>query len=250
MIMPDQLQNKIAFVTGAGSGIGLAIAQELAARGAKVLCVDISAEKAAATAQALPGAVSIPCDVADTASVDAAVAAAQAEGVVDILVNCAGILDGLTPVLETSDALWDKVLGINLKGMFQLTRAFLPGMVEKRDGAIINIASIAGMVAGAGGAAYTTSKHAVIGLTRQTSIDYSPFNVRVNAVCPGAINTTMTTNVLAGNESDVTAAINAVPAKRLGEPGEIAKMVAFLASEDALYIHGSVFPVDGGWTAR
>jgi 3-oxoacyl-[acyl-carrier protein] reductase len=248
--MPDQLQNKIAFVTGAGSGIGLAIAQELAARGAKVLCVDISAEKAAATAQALPGAVCIPCDVADIASVEAAVAAAQAEGVLDILVNCAGILDGLTPVLETSDALRDKVLGINLKGMFQLTRAFLPGMVEKRDGAIVNIASIAGMVAGAGGAAYTTSKHAVIGLTRQTSLDYSPFNVRVNAVCPGAINTTRTTNVLAGSESDVIAAINAVPAKRLGEPGEIAKMVAFLASEDTLYIHGSVFPVDGGWTAR
>ena len=245
-----RLDGKTALVTGAGSGMGRAIAQEFAREGAKVACLDINAEAAKMTALEI-GGIAVTCDIADPAAVATACAIAETElGRIDILVNCAGILDGYAPITETSDALWDRIMNVNLKGMFLVSRAVLPGMVARGNGAIVNISSIAGMVAGGGGAAYTASKHGVIGLTRQTSYDYGKHGIRANAICPGAIETAMTRDILNSGDMAVMELVRSVPAGRHGQPGEVAKLALYLASDEAGFVHGAVMAIDGGWTVR
>ena len=245
-----RLDGKTALVTGAGSGMGRAIAQEFAREGAKVACLDINAEAAKVTAQDI-GGVAFACDIADPGAVATACALAEtALGRIDILVNCAGILDGYAPITETSDALWDRIMNVNLKGMFLVSRAVLPGMVARGTGAIVNISSIAGMVAGGGGAAYTASKHGVIGLTRQTSYDYGKKGIRANAICPGAIETAMTRDILNSGDMAVMELVRSVPAGRHGQPGEVAKLALYLASDEAGFVHGAVMAIDGGWTVK
>ena len=245
-----RLDGKTALVTGAGSGMGQAIAQEFAREGAKVACLDINAEAAKVTAQDI-GGVAFACDIADPGAVATACALAEtALGRIDILVNCAGILDGYAPITETSDALWDRIMNVNLKGMFLVSRAVLPGMVARGTGAIVNISSIAGMVAGGGGAAYTASKHGVIGLTRQTSYDYGKHGIRANAICPGAIETAMTRDILNSGDMAVMELVRSVPAGRHGQPGEVAKLALYLASDEAGFVHGAVMAIDGGWTVK
>lgn len=246
-----KLKDKIALVTGAGSGIGRAIAQEFSEAGARVICLDVNREAAHTTAKALVGATGVACDIANASEVAEVSKTAEAEmGRIDILVNCAGILDGYAPVTETSEALWDKILGVNLKGMFLASRAVLPGMVARRYGVIINISSIAGLVAGGGGAAYTASKHGVIGLTRQMSYDYGKQGIRTNAICPGAVETAMTKEILTSGDMAVMELVRSVPAGRHGQPEEIAKMALYLASDDASFVHGAVMTIDGGWTVK
>lgn len=250
-MMTKKLDGKVALVTGAGSGMGRAIAQEFSAEGARVICLDRDVESASATASAMPSALVIGCDISDAAQVnDACRQAEAAMGQVDILVNCAGILDGYAPVTETSDALWDKIIGVNLKGMFLVSRGILPGMVARKSGSIVNISSIAGLVAGGGGAAYTSSKHGVIGLTRQMSYDYGKYGIRTNAICPGAVETAMTKEILTSGDMAVMELVRSVPAGRHGQPEEIAKMALFLASDDSSFVHGAVMAVDGGWTVK
>lgn len=233
-------------VTGAASGIGRAIATLAHADGAEVTAVDVDAAGLEGLGDEL-GAErfeALELDLADGAAVDAA---GGGLGEVDVLVNNAGISDQFTPTAETSDELWERVLGINLFAAFRLSRAVLPGMVERGGGAIVNTASVAAISGGAGGAAYTVSKHGLLGLTRAIATEYGPKGVRVNAVLPGAIRTPMTSSPEALVEG-VDAAIEATTAGRWAEPEEVAKVALFLASDEASFVHGSAYKVDGGWT--
>ena len=241
-----RFESKRFVVTGAASGIGRAIATLAHADGAELTAVDVDAAGLEALASELGGQrlEARELDLRDGAAVDAAGAEF---GAVDVLVNNAGISDQFTPTAETSDELWDRVLAVNLFAAFRLSRAVLAGMVERGGGAIVNTASVAAISGGAGGAAYTVSKHGLLGLTRAMATEYGPQGVRVNAVLPGAIRTPMTSSPEALVEG-VDAAIEATTAGRWAEPEEVAKVALFLASEEASFVHGSAYKVDGGWT--
>jgi 3-oxoacyl-[acyl-carrier protein] reductase len=248
-----RLSGRVALITGAGSGIGRAIAQRFASEGAHVVAVDLNYETALATAQLIgPAAhpIAVAADVSLEGDVTRAVAAAvTAFGTVDILCNNAGVLDDYVIAEQTTTELWNRIIGINLTGPFLFSREVLPLMVAQGKGAIINTASISAFVAGGGGSAYTASKHGVLGLTRQLAFEYGGKGVRVNAICPGAVETGMTGHLLTpeGRNPHVDAAIAGTPAGRWGRPDEIAKLAAFLASDDADFIHGSAYAIDGGW---
>ena len=251
--MAGRLAGRAALITGAGSGMGRAMALEFAHEGAAIAAVDLNQETAEATAKAVVEAggraVGLSGDVSDATSVARFTDAALGElGRVDILCNNAGILDDYKPVLETTEELWDRILGVNLKGMFLVSRALLPQMLERGSGVIINTASIAGMVAGGGGAAYTASKHGVIGLTRQLAFDYGPRGIRANAICPGAVETGMTKDIFTNADLNVMETVNSVPAGRHAQPEEIAKLALYLAGDDSSFIHGAAVVIDGGWT--
>ena len=171
-------------------------------------------------------------------------------GQIDILLNAAGILDDYRPSLETSEALWDQILATNLKSVFLVTNALLPYFLQQKKGVIVNMASIAGLVAGGGGAAYTASKHAIIGYTKQLSYDYAKLGIRANAIAPGAIQTPMNAADFVGEGEMATWIARETPAGRWAQPQEVAKLSLFLASDDADYIHGTVMTIDGGWTMK
>ncbi|MGP6204641.1 SDR family NAD(P)-dependent oxidoreductase [Microbacterium sp. F2] len=251
--MNERLSGRKVIVTGAGSGMGRAIARRFAAEGAAVAVLDLNAESAQETTALIATdggtARAVAVDVSDARSVDAAVAeSSQALGGVDTLVNNAGILDGYAPLLDTSEELWDRILGVDLKSLFLMTRATLPLMLESGAGTVINMSSIAGFVARGGGAAYTSAKHGVIGFTKQLSADYGRAGIRANAICPGAVETSMTRQILAEGDAAVIESINAVPAGRHAQPEEIANLALFLASEESAFVHGAAYVIDGGWT--
>lgn len=248
-----RLKDRIAIVTGAGSGMGRAMVQEFVAEGASVLALDVRGEAAEETVS-IVGApdkvVARACDVSDEAQVKAAVADAKERwGRIDIVCNNAGILDDYVIAEETSTELWNRILGVNLSGPFFVCREVLPTMVAQGKGVIINTASISAFIAGGGGSAYTASKHAVLGLTRQLAFEYGRKGVRVNAICPGPIHTGMTDYLLTpeGRNEHVDSIIEALPAGRWGKPVEIARLAVYLASDDADFIHGSAYVMDGGW---
>jgi NAD(P)-dependent dehydrogenase (short-subunit alcohol dehydrogenase family) len=254
-----------AIVTGAGSGIGRAIALALAERGAAVGLVDVLPEGITDLARTLTDkgrrAATAQADVSRWEDVDRAVGAMTRDlGAVGILVNAAGILDGYANADEMSPALWERVIAINLTGTFLTAKRVLPEMLAGGMGRIVNIASVAGMVGSGGGAAYTASKHGVVGLTRQLAITYADRGVTVNAIGPGAITTGLRTNstrilgadapVMRGVGGDEAAVRAITPAGRRGTREEIAAAACFLASMDAGYVTGHTLMVDGGWTAR
>ena len=250
-----RLAGKTAFITGAGSGMGRAMARRFAAEGATVAAADIDEGRACAIAEEIRAgggeAAAFKVDVADAGSVGAAAEAALGElGRVDVLCSNAGILDDYHTVLETPEEEWDRVLAINLKGMYLTSRALLPQMVENGGGVIVNTASIAGLVAGGGGAAYTAAKHGVIGLTRQLAFDFGSRGVRANCICPGAVETGMTHDLFAAGEAEVMESVNSVPAGRYAQPEEIANLALFLASDESDFVHGAAYVIDGGWTVR
>jgi 3-oxoacyl-[acyl-carrier protein] reductase len=250
-----RLAGKTALITGAGSGMGRAMARRFAAEGAEVAATDIDEGSASATAAEIRDAggeaSAFAIDVADSGSVATAVEAALGElGRIDVLCSNAGILDDYATVLETSEDQWDRVLSINLKGMYLTSRALLPQMIESGGGVIVNTASIAGLVAGGGGAAYTAAKHGVIGLTRQLAFDFGPKGVRANAICPGAVETGMTHDLFEAGEAEVMDSVNSVPAGRYAQPEEIASLALFLASDESDFVHGAAYVIDGGWTVR
>ena len=251
-----RLDGRVALITGAASGIGRAMALEFADRGARVVACDIAGDGAlAVTSEAIaagaPHAIGVTADVADAREVNRAVAeATDAMGRIDILCSNAGILDGYASAIDADEELWNRVFDVNVKATWLLSRAVLPGMLERGSGSIIVTASVAGMIAGGGGVAYTASKHAVIGLMRQISYECAAKGVRVNAICPGVIQTGMTQPLFDDPDSKVHEYIPQIPSATWGQPGEIAKIAALLASDDVPFMHGSCVVVDGGWTMK
>jgi len=259
-----RFDDRVALVTGAASGIGRATAVLLAREGAKVAVVDRDADGAEATTRIVRAAGGVgapfPCDVARSAEVDATVAAiAAAFGPVDVLVNVAGIGDtaGLDGVAGVGDERWNAVLAVNLSGPFYLSRAVLPAMAARGKGAIVNVSSLAGRSKSAmGGYAYSSSKAGLLGLTRHLAFDYGPKGVRVNAICPGGVDTPMlrAASVAAARSEEEQAARAArmaayqffMPIKRVSQPEEQAAAIAFLASDDASYVNGVSLDVNGG----
>ncbi|MBM4763658.1 glucose 1-dehydrogenase [Bacillus sp. B15-48] len=248
-----KLDGKVAFITGAGSGMGKAQAILFAKEGAQVIAADINfkqTEKVVEQIKAEGGdALAISLDVSNEEEVCKAIKKGLDQfNKIDILCNTAGIFDGFLPSLEVSSDFFDKIIGVNLKGPVLLTNAVLPQMLERGNGTIINIVSVAGITANGGGTAYTISKHGLVGYTKQLSTEYGPKGIKVNAIAPGAILTNMTKELFENDE--VKKSINSVPAARYGEPEEIASASLFLASSDSDFVHGSILPVDGGWLIK
>lgn len=249
------LTGRSVVLTGGGAGLGRAIALTLASHGARVGILDrVEARIAAVVAEieATGAAASgITVDITDEYAVKAAISKlAEDWSKLDVLVNCAGIFDELRPVATTTTELWNRVLAVNLTGAFNLVRAVIPHMVRARSGSIINIASEAGFRGGCGGAAYTASKHGLIGLNRSVAWGYRQDGVRSNVVCPGAIGGT---EIISDSEFDTDYSQRCEPVMSLaGEPGvpqSIADAVLFLASDQSAFVNGAVLPVDGGWNA-
>jgi 2-hydroxycyclohexanecarboxyl-CoA dehydrogenase len=244
-----RLEGRIAFVTGGGSGIGAATARRLAAEGARVAIGDIDERAACEVAGELDG-FHYQLDVADAASVRAAVAAATAEaGDIDVLVNNAGT-DRFAFFVNTDEELWDFVLGVNLRGVLAMTHAVLPGMQERRSGAIVNVASEAGRVGSQGSAVYSAAKAGVIGFTKAIAREAARYRVRCNAVAPGPIETPLLNSAPAMlgelGERLKQAMVDSTALGRIGEPDEVAATIAFLASDDASYVTGQTLGVSGG----
>jgi 2-hydroxycyclohexanecarboxyl-CoA dehydrogenase len=240
------LDGKVALVTGAGRGIGAAIATALADSGAAVALLDLDGETAAATAASLPTkCVGIAADITDSSQVGAAAGAAvDALGPIDVLVNNAG-WDKIEPFLDNDESDWDRIIAINPKGPIVVTRAVLDSMIERRTGAIVNIASDAGRVGSSGEAVYSAAKGGVIAFTKTLAREMARHGIRVNCVCPGPTDTAL----LAAMDDKLRAGLErAIPMRRIAQPTDIAPAVVFLASDAAGYVTGQTLSVSGGLT--
>ncbi|HEX2173025.1 MAG TPA: SDR family oxidoreductase [Dehalococcoidia bacterium] len=253
--MADRLSNKVAIVTGAAQGNGRAIALAFAAEGALVACADINEIGARTVADEIGRrggkAQAFGMDVTNAADcrrvVDGTV---SAFGGLDILVNNAGVLANGT-ILETEEADWDRVQSVNTKGVYLQTKAALPAILDRGGGSVVIVASMAGLRPRPGLLAYITSKHAAVGMTRSLAIDFAARGVRVNAICPGPIETPMVEQFFAprgGRTRDEMRALAAreLPLGRVGQPEDVAKIAVHLASDEAAWVTGTCYMVDGG----
>jgi NAD(P)-dependent dehydrogenase (short-subunit alcohol dehydrogenase family) len=246
-----RLENKVAIVTGAAHGIGLAIAELFAREGAWVLVADRDREAGEAVASQIIAAGGqaefANADVASPDEVERAVQiAAEKSQRIDVLVNNAAHLGDWFDALEATPDQWDYGYSVTFLGAARFTRAVLPWMIPQKRGSIINIASVHGMQGGRASAVYTSMKHALVGLTRSTACDFGPHGIRANAICPGAIRTRISPPL--GSELHQRQIAKTMLA-RTGETHEVAWAAAFLASDESSYITGITLPVDGGWSA-
>jgi NAD(P)-dependent dehydrogenase (short-subunit alcohol dehydrogenase family) len=250
-----KLQNKVALVTGAGSGMGRAIAMLFAREGARVIAADINLESVNNVVTEITSsgglATAVAANVAKEADVQNMIdTAVKAYGTLDILVNNAGIMDNFVPAAEVTDELWEKVFSINVNGPMRAIRKALPIFIKKGAGIIINIASAGGLLGSRAGASYTASKHAVVGLTKNVGFQYAKMGIRCNAIAPGAVNTNIGKTIFDPNKFGMEramAGINLNP--RVGEPEEIARIALFLACDDSSFVNGTILTADAGWTA-
>lgn len=246
------LQHKSAFITGAGSGIGASIAEVFAKAGAHVFIADRDeAAGLAVTLRLGDSATFVPLDVTNEAQCDAAAKTVLGRMPLDILVNNAGIVHVGTAA-TTTGADFDRVHAVNTRGVFNVIRAFLPSMLARKHGVIVNLASIGGLIAVRDRFAYTVSKHAVVGMTRAMALDHARDGIRINAICPGRVETPFVANILANAADPVAlrAEMTATqPMGRMGTPQEIAYAALYLASDEAAFVTGATLCPDGGWSA-
>lgn len=242
-----RLENKIALVTGAASGIGAGIATRLAAEGARVAVCDIDKVQGDAIA-ATTGGTFIEFDVTNTESVHAGVTRVSSElGQIDVLVNCAGT-DIIKPFLDTDEELWRWLVDLNLMGVLRCAKSVLPLMIERGSGGrLINIASDAGRVGSSGEAAYSGAKGGVIAFTKTIAREMARYGITANNICPGPTETpAMRRSIDEGGGAVIEAIKKAIPLRRLGQPADVAAAVAFFAADDASYITGQTISVSGG----
>lgn len=250
-MMHFDFTGKIVFVTGAASGIGHAQAQAFLNAGASVFAFDQQEQHLPDMQKNHPKQLAYYLgDVRNQEHLQDALTQCRAVfGTVDILLNTAGVLDAYMPLAETDEDLWERILTTNVKSLFTLTKLLLPELLENH-GTVINMASIAGLVAGGGGIAYTTSKHAIVGFTKQLALDYAEKGLHVNALAPGAIQTPMNQADFAGDGQMAKWVAEETPVKRWANPEEVAFATLFLASDEARYMQGNILPIDGGWLLK
>ncbi len=242
------LSGKVALVTGAASGIGAAVAQAFARKGARVALADMNREAAEAQAASLDGARAYACDVTSAESVEAAVTAVLADmGRLDVLVNSAGIVD-LAPAEEISLRAWQRTLDVNLTGSFLVAQAVGRAMIAQGGGRIVNLASQAGTVAIEEHVAYCASKFAVVGMTKTLALEWGQHGITVNSISPTVVMTELGKKAWAGEKGEAAKA--RIPVGRFAEPEEVAAAAVFLASDAAAMINGADLLVDGGYTVR
>ncbi len=250
------LQGKVILVTGGSTGIGSATAQILAREGARVVIADIADAAGAATVATIKEAGGAAeyhrCDVADYAAVSALVGhIAQTHGGLDGAFNNAGIEGPTAKILDLSLADWERVIRVNLTGVFICVKCEIEQMVKQgRGGSIVSTASAAGLIGIPGAVGYNSAKHGVVGLTKTIALEYASKNIRVNAVCPGFIDTPMLNRVTDASAKIREQLIKAVPMKRVAQASEIGDTVAWLMSDRSSYVTGVALPVDGGWVAQ
>lgn len=248
------MENKIGLVTGAASGIGRESALALAREGASLCLSDVNLDGVEETAQMIADiggeAIAVRCDVSEKDDVQAMVKTAVDHfGRLDCAVNNAGISGNMAKrIHEYDDEVFDKILSINVKGVWLGMKAELPYMLEQGAGSIVNIASVAGLIGAPKGAAYTASKHAVVGLTKSAAVEYAKMGLRINAVCPGYTETPMVTRITEADPAMEQITIRAIPMHRIGKPHEIAEGVLWLCSDLSSFVTGHQLVMDGGLT--
>lgn len=245
------MENQVVFVTGGAMGMGEAVAVMAAERGAKVVVADINEEAALKTVEKIKAnggeASAVKCDVSSAKDVEAAINfVVEKYGRLDAAFNNAGIQPRPSKLADLPEEEYDKVMSINLKGTFLTMKYELLQMQKQGSGAIVNNSSIGGLVAGAGRAAYHATKHGVLGLTKSAAVEYAPEGIRINAVCPGVIETPMVDEMFALGDLDESASKDWAPIKRLGKASEVAEAVLWLFSPASSYIIGQPISVDGG----
>jgi 2-hydroxycyclohexanecarboxyl-CoA dehydrogenase len=248
-----ELRGKVALVTGAGRGIGAAIAGELASRGADVAICDVDAAAADATAAGLAEGnqgrvVGVAVDIAESASVRAAVERVRAAlGPVDILVNNAAV-DVIERFVDNTEETWDRVIGVNLRGTITVTRAVLDHMIERDGGRIVHIASDAGRVGSSGEVVYSATKGGIIAFGKALAREVARHGITVNSVCPGPTDTALLAQVATYSQKMHDALVRSIPLRRVGAPADVAAAVAYLVSDEAAFVTGQTLSVSGGLT--
>lgn len=248
-------EGQVALVTGAGSGMGLTAANLYAESGAAVVLSDRNEAAVKLAAQQLIDkgykAIAIACDVTNEADVKAMIDKTVATfGRLDIAFNNAGVISKHSDTVNLPDSEWDRVISINLRGVWNCMKFEIPEMLKHDSGVIVNNASVGGINGFAGLPAYTASKHGVVGLTKTAALEYATKGIRINAVCPGMIDTPMNDGLVGGDEKLQAKMLESAPIGRLGKPEEIANAVLWLSSPDASFVIGHALPVDGGFSAK